>query len=259
MNRIASVTIMHARDRMSWFFGPWLIVTLGFATCLFIALFLALLLGHWVTGGVYTGALASIYIVMLIEGVTTISGTFPFAVGFGVRRKDFFQGTLAMSVATCATWAVLLGLLSLFEANIIKNWGVDLHFFHLPFFNDGAPMRQFCWTTSCSAHANPNYFSNVAPWQQFWVAFALLSFMYQLGLLLGSIYQRFGRAGEYIFLGGAFLLISVFVLMSTSWHWWGAISGWLVQQTAATLGVWLVPLMACFALASYALLRKATV
>ena len=37
------------------------------------------------------------------------------------------------------------------------------------------------------------------------------------------------------------------------------ISGWLVQQTAAALGLWLVPVMVIFALASCALLRKASV
>ena len=47
--------------------------------------------------------------------------------------------------------------------------------------------------------------------------------------------------------------------MSTYWLWWGAIFGWLAQQTAVALGLWLVPLIAICALASYALLRKATV
>ena len=83
--------------------------------------------------------------------------------------------------------------------------------------------------------------------------------MYLLGLLLSSIYQRFGRTGIYIFSGVAFLLLSVFLLLSSYWSWWGAIFGWLAQQTAAGLAWWLVPLMALFALASYALLRKATV
>ncbi len=65
--------------------------------------------------------------------------------------------------------------------------------------------------------------------------------------------------GEYFFLGGAFLLLSTLVLVGTQARWWGTIAGWLTQQTAATLGVWLMPLAASFALASYALLRKATV
>jgi|SRR6266571_1458481 hypothetical protein len=260
MNRIASVMVMHARDRVTWFLIPASVLGAGFVIVLFIALCIDLLWGG--ATPVYTGALAVFYIVMLIGGATTVSGTFPFAVGFGTRRKDYLLGTLAMAVAVCAAWAILLGLLSLIEANVIKNWGVGLHFFHLPFFSDGSPLRQFCWSyyhdMSC-AQSDPNYLSGGSPLGQFWVSFVLLLFLYLLGLLLGSIYQRFGRTGEYIFFGIAFLLLSVFVLVSTYWHWWGAIFGWLAQQTAAALGLWLVPLIACFAFASYALLRKATV
>ncbi len=49
------------------------------------------------------------------------------------------------------------------------------------------------------------------------------------------------------------------MLASSAWGWWGAIFGWLAQQTAAGLVEWSVPLIAFFALVSYALLRKATV
>ncbi len=95
--------------------------------------------------------------------------------------------------------------------------------------------------------------------QQFWVYFAFLLFMSLLGVFLGSIYQRFGSAGEYIFFGIAFLLLSILVVLSAYGNWWGAIFGWLAQQTAAALGLWLVPLIALCALASYTLLRKAIV
>jgi hypothetical protein len=54
------------------------------------------------------------------------------------------------------------------------------------------------------------------------------------------------------------VLLGAFSLLSIRWNWWGAIFGWLAHQTAASLGLWLVPLIAIFALASYALLRKAT-
>ena len=64
-------------------------------------------------------------------------------------------------------------------------------------------------------------------------AVALLLFMYLLGLLLGSIYQHFGRTGEFILFGIAFLLLSVFVLVSTYWHWWGALFGWLAYLREA--------------------------
>lgn len=256
---IISSMIMHARDRLSWVVGPWLNVAISFGVCLLIAIFLNILLGPGFSAGTYTGALATIFIVMVVEGVVSISGMFRFAVGFSVRRTDFFLGAVAMSVVTCAAWAIVLGLLSLVEANIFTNWGVNLHFFHLPFFSDGAPMRQFCWTEFCHPASNPNYFSNAAPWPQFWVYFILLLGMYHLGMLLGSIYRRFGQVGEYVFLVGAFLLLSILALVATQARWWGAITGWFAPQTAATLGLWLVPLIACCALASYALLRKADV
>jgi hypothetical protein len=104
----------------------------------------------------------------------------------------------------------------------------------LPFFSGGSPLRQFCWTTYCSARTNPSYFRNSALLQQFWVYFVILLFMYPLGLLLGSIYQHFGRLGEHIFFGAAFLLLSVFLLASTYGHWRGAIFDRLAQQTAAS-------------------------
>jgi hypothetical protein len=257
MNRIASVMVMHARERM-WLV-PAFVMVAGFIICFFLAVFLDALLGHLIAGGTYTGAVAGIYLSLFAVSIGTVTGTFPFAVGFGIRRKDFFLGTLATSVVISAAVALILGLLSLIEADVIKNWGVNLHFFHLPVFSDGAPLRQFCWTTYCSAQTNPGYFRNISPLPQFWAYFALLLFMYQLGLLIGTIYQRFGRVGEYIFFGSAFLLLSALVLVSSYAHWWGGIGDWFAQQTAASLGLWLMPVMACCALASYALLRKAPV
>ena len=260
MNRIASVMVLHARDRVSWFVIPASILAAGFAIVWFLALFIDLLGGAGTP--IYTGALATFYFVMLLTGIFAVVRAFPFAVGFGTRRRDYVLGTLAMGGAVSAAWAILLGLLSLIEANVIKNWVVGVHYFHLPFFSDGAPLRQFCWSyyhdTAC-AHADPNYVHGGAPLAQFWVSFVLLLFMYLLGVLLGSIYQRFGRTGEYILAGIVFLLFSVFLLMSAYWSWWSAIFGWLGQQTAAGSFTWLVPLMVFFALASYALLRKATV
>ncbi|HEV2459585.1 MAG TPA: hypothetical protein VGS80_14610, partial [Ktedonobacterales bacterium] len=107
--------------------------------------------------------------------------------------------------------------------------------------------------------SDPNYARGGLPVGQFWVYFVLMLFMSVLGLLLGSIYQRFGRTGMYIFVGIVFLVLSVFVLVSSAWRWWGAIFGWLSGQTAAGLVLWLVPLIVFFALTSYALLRKAAV
>lgn len=260
MKRIESVVVMQARDRGTWFVIPWSVLGAGFVIVLFMDLLIRALSGG--ATPIYTGALAVFYFVILLSGIGAVIRAFPFAVSFGARRRDYLLGTLAMGVAVCAAWAILLGLLSLVEADVIKNWGVGLHFFHLPFFSDGSPLRQFCWSyyqDQACARSDPSYLSGGLPLWQFWVSFVLLLFMYLLGLLLGSIYQRFGRLGEYLFAGIVFLLLSVFVLLSSYLGWWGAIFGWLGQQTAAVLVLWLLPLCAICVLASYALLRKATV
>jgi hypothetical protein len=258
MNHIANMTVMQSRDRMSWFVIPAGALGFSFALVWVIAV-LVRVLGrpHDET---FTGALALFYSVMLATGIGAVNGMFPFAVGFGARRRDYLLGTVGMAAGVCASWAIVLTLLSLVEARVIKNWGVGLHFFHLPFFSGGSLLRQSCWTSDAvCAKADPIYVRGGAPLEQVWFSFAFLLFLFVLGMLLGSVYQRFGRIGIYLTIGSALLLLSVLVLASSAWSWWGAIFGWLGQQTAVSLAWWLLPPMALFALGSYALLRKAAV
>lgn len=258
ISRIGSVMVMQARDRVSWFVIPASILGAGFVIVWIIDV-LVRVLGR-PHDEIFTGAIAVFYSVMLATGIGAATGTFPFAVGFGSRRRDFVLGTEAMGAAVSAAWAFVLTLLSFVEARVIKNWGVGLHFFHLPFFSGGTPLRVFCWTSDAScAQADPIYERGGAPLQGFWFSFVFLLFLFLLGLMFGSIYQRFGRIGIYIAVGATLLLLSLVVVMSSVWSWWGAIFGWLGQQTAASVAWWMLLPSALFALATYALLRKATV
>jgi hypothetical protein len=228
MNRVESVLVMHSRSRMTWFLHPWIILGLAFVLSLFVAGI------DGASGPVYSGGLSAFYLVTLVDGALAVTGTFRFAVGFSVRRRDYLLGTLAMAVAVSIAWAILLVLLSLIETNLIPNWGVNLHFFHLPYFGNGSAAIQL------------------------WVYFALVLFNYFLGFVIGSVYQRFGQAGMWVLSGALVVVLSVLSLLSIRLNWWGAIFSWLGHQTAASLALWLLPLIAVFGLASYALLRKAT-
>ncbi|HEV8194632.1 MAG TPA: hypothetical protein VGP82_24535 [Ktedonobacterales bacterium] len=258
MNRIKSILVMQARDRGTWFVNPW-----GVFGASFIIVWIIALLVRVFRGGqeeTFTGALAAFYFVMLVTGILAVTQGFPFALGFAARRKDYLLGTLAMAIAVSAASSIVLGLLSMVEADVIHNWGIGLHFLHLPFFSDGSPLRQFCWTSDAACEQpDPNYVHGGVPLGAFWFSFILLLFMCLLGLMVGSIFQRFSRVGIYISAGVVFLLLSVFVLLGSSWGWWSTIFAWLAQQTAAGLAWWLCPPMACFALVSYVLLRKAAV
>src|SRR5690348_17224339 len=137
MNRIKSVVSMHAKDKNSWFFIPLMVLGVSFS----INVLIAYLLGGKTP--IYTGGLLSIYVYMLVGGVIVVTGSFPFAIGFSIRRKDYFWGTVTMAALISAIWAVLISLLSFVEGSLIHNWGVNLHFFHLPFWSNSSIFVQF--------------------------------------------------------------------------------------------------------------------
>lgn len=228
MNRIATIIAMHSKDKMSWFFLPWIVVGSSF----FINVFIAILVGG--KSPIYTGGLSSIFIYMLVAGALSVAAGFPFVLGFSGRRSDYFLGTVGLAVVVSAAWAILLWVLSLIEGYLVPNWGVDLHFFHLPYLSNGAPVAQL------------------------WVFFVVMLLMYFLGFLPGSIYQRFGRPGMYTLFGISGVALTLLSFASTYWNWWPAIFNWFAHQTALDLAWWIVPIIGVCALASYALLRKAT-
>lgn len=229
MNRILNVVALMTKDKMSWFFLPWIIVGSSFV----INIIIAILIGG--KSPIYTGGMSSIYIYMLVVGALCVAGPFPLALGFSARRRDYYLGTTGLAIAISAAWATVLWVLSIIEGHLIPNWDLDLHFFHLPYLSDGSPLAQL------------------------WVFFVAMLLMFFLGFVPASIYQRFGRTGMYILFGAAGLFVTLFSFFSTYLTWWPSIGTWLVHQTALDLAWWLVPVIAVCALASYMLLRKATV
>jgi hypothetical protein len=229
MNAVRTVVKMHTRDKLIWFFLPWMVLLGNFLITLIVVLMIRLLGGKT---PIYAGGLSSIYGVVCILGIVALNDTFPFALGFSVRRTDYFLGTTVMAVAVSAVAAVLLLLFSLLES-VTGGWGVELHYFHLPYLNDGSLIEQI------------------------WIYFVVMANMYFLGFVIGSIYRRFGRAGMLMFFLIVFLLMSIFSLVWTYLRWWGAFFHWFSQFTAFELALLLLPLTALYLLASYLLLRRA--
>jgi hypothetical protein len=229
MNRTLNIVALLAKDTFSWFLLPWIIVGSSFVINLAIAI---------IIGGkspIYTGGMSSIYVYMLVVGALCVAGPFPLALGFSARRRDYYLGTTSLAVAVCAAWAIVLWVLSIIEGHLIPNWGVDLHFFHLPYLSDGAPVAEL------------------------WVFFVAMLLMFFLGFVPASIYQRFGRPGMYTLFGAAGLFVTLFSFFSTYLNWWQGIGTWLAHQTALDLAWWVFPVILVCALASYVLLRRATV
>ena len=228
MNRVTNVLRLHIRGWHYWLLVPLSIVLSSFVINLFIAA---------IVGGktaIYTGGLSSIYIYMLVVGSITVKETFAFALGFSVRRRDYYLGTLLMSAATSAASALLIWLLSLVEAYLIPGWGVNLHFFHLPYLTDG-PLAG-----------------------QLWIYFVVMFCMFWLGFAPACVFQRFRSIGLYSLAAVVLVPVTVAWFAATRWNWWGTIFHWFAQQSAFTLALWTLPIVAVCVLASYAFLRKAT-
>jgi hypothetical protein len=230
MNAIRTVVKMYTRGKLIWFFLPWIGLLLQFLAALTVILIVILFFGGKTP--FYPGGLITICVIMFVWGIMNLTDTFPFALGFGVRRTDYVLGTTVMAVEVSAVTAVLWLFCSLLEI-VTGGWGIELSYFHLPYFNDGSLIEQF------------------------WVYFVALANLYFLGFVISSIHQRFGRAGTLIFLLIVFLLISLFALVWTYFRWWDALFAWFSQYTAFELALLLLPLTAFYLLASYLLLRRA--
>lgn len=230
MNALRTVVKMYTRGKWTWFFWPWIALSIQFLVALIVILIILLLFGGKTP--FYPGGLITIGVIMFLGGIMTLTDTFPFALGFGVRRTDYVLGTTVMAVEVSAVTAVLWLLCSLVEI-VTGGWGIELHYFHLPYFNDGSLIEQF------------------------WVYFMVLANLYGLGFVVGSISQRFGRVGTVTFVLTAILLMSLFALVWTYLRWWGAFLAWFSQFTAFELALGLLPLTAFYLLVVYLLLRRA--
>lgn len=140
-----------------------------------------------------------------------------------------------MAVITSAGFSLLLFLLSIVETKLTSGWGVQLHYFHLPYLNDGTVLEQL------------------------WIYFMILLHMFYWGFVISSIFRRFGRSGLFIFAAVMFILYSVAGLLMTYYQWWVDVFNWLASHTAFELALWSMPLTVLYALLSFWMLRKSTV
>ncbi len=226
MNRISVVMKMYVKDKTTWFIMPWSILSLIFVV-------------NWIISSVldhplYTGGFSYFFIYFMVLGITSLVFTFPFALSFSVRRKDFFLGTAAMSIGVSAISAFIFTLLAIVEKTL-SGWGSELHFFNLPYLNDGSLLEQF------------------------WVFFATLLHLYFLGAVIAGVYVRYSGRGVYILMTILLLISTICTFFATRLGWWIDIFHWLKTHTAFELASWMGLIAVFYALITYLLLRRATV
>jgi len=226
MNRVYGIVKTHLADRWSWLLLPWIILGISFACNLLIA--------SSVGDEIKTGGLASIYVYMLVIGIICVGQTFPFLIGFGARRKDFFFGTAATIGLVGALIAVLVLLLGWIERST-DYWGVELHFFNVDYLTEGSAILSF------------------------WVLFTLVLNLFFMGFAISSLYRKFGRNGLYLLfisLGVGFTVAGYLIQRNDGW---GKVFDLLGGLSLAELANGAFALTLVYAGISYLCLRKATV
>jgi hypothetical protein len=227
MQSIRAVVNMHTRNSVLWFIGPWFLQLTAFLVTLMVGL-----LFHRYGTGFSSGGAGDIYIFYVVIGVLSINDTFAFALGFNVRRRDYFLGTLLLAIALSAATALALVSLGFLESHAVNDWGVGMHFFALPYLSSGSFL------------------------QQCWVDFSLLMHLFALGFLISSTYRRFGNMGLLTFFAGVILLLTTWIGLNVRQ---GTFFAWFSQHTAFEFALGLLPLTAIYLVASYLLLRRAVV
>jgi hypothetical protein len=171
---------------------------------------------------------------MLVMGIVTFAQTFPFSLGMGVRRLDYYRGTFLSALLTAAIFAAFLFLMSMVESKWTNYWGVKLHFFELPFWSNGPIMNRL------------------------WIPFSLLLNMFAAGFLIGTYYRRFNKTG--LLIGALVLLVvgSILGIVFRLTGLWTDIFHWLQDQTMASLTLCTLPITLLFATVAYGLLRRST-
>ncbi|MGZ9586542.1 hypothetical protein [Paenibacillus marinisediminis] len=231
MNRASGVLKMHMRDKFSWYMLPWMIMLFSFFVNLIIGFFIKYSASEtfFITGGI-----SSIFVYMLIIGMVSLSQSFTYTLGMGVRRTDYFKGTMAMVGIVGAATAIALAVLAKIEIDLTGGWGVQLRFFNLPYLNDGSFIEQIV------------------------VYFSLLVNLFLFGFVIACLYRRFGGWGVIGLCLGLLLITSIGSFVMTYYELWGQAFEWFIQYSAVQHSIWLLGAAVIYAIFSYLMLSKST-
>jgi hypothetical protein len=185
-------------------------------------------------GGGHTGGLATLFAFMLIIGSVTTVRFLPFGLAVGLSRRVYYLGILTYVAMTSALYAAILTTLNLVESET-DGWGVQLHFFRIPWLLDGPWYRTLLTT------------------------FVLLAASFIVGAMLGIVYQRFRLVGLTAFLALVAIALTMVALVITWRHDWQSFGHFMSGLTALGLTGWLALFVAVLGVAEYATIRRATV
>lgn len=181
----------------------------------------------------YSGASFYIFFYMMVVAIQAINLTFPYALGYGVTRRDFYLGSAVAFVLLSALWSLGLTVLSYIE-EATSGWGLGGTMFTALYFGDGQ------W------------------YQRLMLYFVAFLFFLFLGTGVATLYVRWKATGVVVFFAVlALVLVGLLALVVLSQSW-GVVGAWFVANGPYGVAAWALVPAALSALAGYFVLRRAT-
>ncbi|PKQ25526.1 MAG: ABC transporter permease [Actinobacteria bacterium HGW-Actinobacteria-4] len=231
--RLANVVRLHLANPWTPIIIPTLILAVIFLANLAIWNLIAYNTGNEDLSNVNNGGIAFVAIYMLVVATQTMNSTFPFALGYGVTRRDFYLGSSALFLMLSAGYAAGITVFALIE-RATSGWGLNASFFA------------------------PIYLGDLNAAEFFWVYFTLLVFFFFLGAATAAVYVRWRTTGMLVFFGGLLAIIIASIWLLSITDSFGAVGQFFVSAGLLGSHSWSLAVSALMAIAGYALLRRAT-
>jgi hypothetical protein len=181
----------------------------------------------------YSGAAFYVFIYMMVVAIQAINLTFPYALGYGVTRRNFYLGSAVAFVILSALWAVVLTILCYIEL-ATDGWGLGGRMFSSVYFGDGQ------W------------------YQRLMLYFAAFLFFFFFGSGVATLYVRWKANGVLAFFAVVALLIVGLLTLVVLTQSWAVVGEWFVANGAYGVAAWSLVPAALSALAGYFILLRAT-
>jgi hypothetical protein len=221
-----NVARYHLVDPITFVALPWAILAFTFVVNLIISAAIP-------QRQSYTGALASIYIILCFFGAMIISRSLPFGLALGMSRRSFYTGTALLAVTVAAVYGLALTVLQAIE-RATGGWGVAMHYFRVPYILAG-------------------------PWYLTWLtSFVGLALLSVYGMWFGIVYRRWNLTGLLAFVAAQVTVLLAAALIITWAHAWPGVGRFFTSLTAAGLTGLLAVLAAALLAGGYATIRRAT-
>ena len=180
----------------------------------------------------YSGGSFYIFVYMMVVAVMAMSVTFPFALGYGVTRRDFYLGSALTFVGLSAMFTIGMTILSVIE-DATGGWGVGGRMFSGVYFGENWLQRAF-------------------------VFFVTFLFFFFVGAVAATIWVRWKANGLIAFFVGLGILLIGGAALITLTGSWGSVGQFFATTGLLGSYAWSLVITAIAAVSGFFVLRRAT-